>query len=401
MSNKRRHDSSSDDDDDDDDDIEYIPKTKAKRPKVSPEEELRRKVNASQMPAKAKQECLDKLKNNEGKDMTWVEKMLQLPWEKYIALPVTKQSPIANVHRYFEKVSKILDDAVHGMKTVKEEIINYIAQLVSTEGSSMPRIIGLCGVPGCGKTAIIRRGLAKALNKPMECFNMGGLRDSSYFLGHDRTYVGSHEGIIAKYLMKMQCMNGIFFFDEVDKISNSYDGIEIQNVLIHLTDPVQNHAFHDKYFAGIDIDISRLIMVFSFNDANLLDPILRDRIHIIQIPETTLKEKVEIGSKYLLKEIQGNIGFKRTEIILPDAVTEHIINSYCKDQKGVRKLKKCLESILLKLNTSRYLAPSMQKYKSLQQGIKIPFTITREIVDELIKGEHAVTEDKYLQSMYL
>jgi ATP-dependent Lon protease len=48
------------------------------------------------------------------------------------------------------------------------------------------------------------------------------------------------------------------FMDEIDKISTSEKGVDIQSVLIQLTDPIQNSDFQDKYFAGLSIDISKV-----------------------------------------------------------------------------------------------------------------------------------------------
>ena len=47
-------------------------------------------------------------------------------------------------------------------------------------------------------------------------------------------------------------MNPIIFFDELDKVSETKSGEEINGLLTHLTDPSQNNSFHDKYFSGID-----------------------------------------------------------------------------------------------------------------------------------------------------
>ena len=61
-------------------------------------------------------------------------------------------------------------------------------------------------------------------------------------------------------------MNPIIFIDEVDKISNTDHGREIVSILTHLTDLTQNDEFEDKYFAGIKFDLSKALIVFSFNE---------------------------------------------------------------------------------------------------------------------------------------
>jgi ATP-dependent Lon protease len=105
---------------------------------------------------------------------------------------------------------------------------------------------------------------------------MGGIRDSSTFVGFEYTYSGSRYGMLSQCLMDSEVMNPIIFMDELDKISLTNDGVDIQNLLIHITDPVQNMTYQDKYFSGVTVDLSKVIFVFAFNDVNLINPILKD-----------------------------------------------------------------------------------------------------------------------------
>ena len=359
-------------------------------------------VKKKNMPLIIKEEILRRIENSSSdkdKILDWVENALKLPFGKHVKLPVNKNSSAKVLAKFFAKVNKTLDNAVHGMSSVKEEVLNYIAQFISTNSESMPRILGLCGSPGIGKTAIIRKGFAEALNRPMVCLSMGGVRDSSFFLGHDYTYIGSKYGCLAQSLIKLNCMNGIIFLDEIDKVSDTSEGHEIQNLLLHITDPMQNHAFQDKYFAGLDLDLSKIIFVFSYNHEKMIDPVLRDRIYTIKVPDPTLSEKIVIAQKYLLKDIEVNVGFKAGDIVITSEVVESIVRTYCKGQQGVRGLKKCLENLLLKVNTARYLQDD-KKYKCFQKKLEFPFTITQSVADELLV-ECKPAEDKYLSSMYI
>jgi ATP-dependent Lon protease len=407
---KRHFDSDEEEYSDEDDwyseDDRYPP---LKRNNTDQKEELKKKIQSSQLPPKAKAEALNKLdflNSDKEKTLEWIQRLMSIPFGKKLQLPVTKKSNREDINKFFEGVDTKLDAAVYGMKQVKEEVVNYIAQMISTNNNTKPRVLGLQGSPGVGKTALVRGGFAQALGRPMQSISMGGIRDSNYFLGHDFTYVGSQCGIIIQSLIQLKCMNGILFMDEVDKVPLTHDGREIQNLLIHLTDPVQNHEFHDKYFAGIDFDLSQMIFVFSFNDDTLIDPILRDRLHIIKVPDPTVDEKIVIGRDYLLTEIRKNVGFRKNEIIIADEVIKHIVTQYCSDQKGVRGLKKCLESLLLKLNTARFQSPSKCKYKTIISRDKsntlrpkVPFTITHDVVKELLQQKEK--DPDWMHSLYL
>ena len=95
------------------------------------------------------------------------------------------------------------------------------------------------------------------------------------------TYEGSKWGRIVEILIESKCMNPIFYFDELDKVSNTDKGQEIINLLIHLTDYTQNTHFMDDYMDGIVIDLSRATFIFSFNDKSKISPILLDRMELI------------------------------------------------------------------------------------------------------------------------
>ena len=112
---------------------------------------------------------------------------------------------------------------------------------------------------GNGKTTLVKEGIAKALHRPFAFIALGGASDSAFFDGHSYTYEGSHWGRIIQILQDSKYMNPIIYFDELDKVSKTSKGEEIINLLIHMTDQSQNKGFQDKYYAGIPIDLSKVI----------------------------------------------------------------------------------------------------------------------------------------------
>jgi len=377
---------------------------------IKPEvETLKNKITNSTLPEDYKKIALDKestLSNNfstsSAKDKEWIETLLKLPFDKYCSLPVSKkESKMEDIHKFFENAVSTMEKVAYGMDNVKEEILDCISQMISTNNDCMPRVICLQGQAGVGKTSFIRNGISKILNRPFKHINMGGICDGDYLIGHESTYVGSKPGMIVNSLIESKVMNPIIFMDEVDKISNSEKGIDVQSVLIHLTDPVQNSDFQDKYFGGLKIDLSKVLFVFSCNDETKISPILRDRLNIIRVKTPSLNEKVIIGKDYLLKEVCPNVGFDIKSVKIEADTVKHIITNYCKDDAGVRGIKKILETLLLKINSAIY--NPLNKYKSLK-NVKLsteePFEITTKLVEEVIKKN----EDKYselMNSMFL
>ena len=90
-------------------------------------------------------------------------------------------------------------------------------------------------------------------------------------------------GKMADTLIRLGCMNPVFYFDELDKVSKTPKGDEIIHSLIHLTDSTQNNQFQDKYFSGIDFDLSKSVFIFSYNDESKINPILLDRMVTINV----------------------------------------------------------------------------------------------------------------------
>ena len=121
-------------------------------------------------------------------------------------------------------------------------------------------------------------------------------------------------------------MNPIIYFDELDKVSNTEKGNEIIDLLIHITDPTQNSKFVDKYFSDIYGDLSKCIFVFSYNNRDTVNSILRDRIFEINIEDYSIKDKVIITNKFILPTLIKEIGIDTTKYKFENnKIIEHII----------------------------------------------------------------------------
>ena len=67
--------------------------------------------------------------------------------------------------------------------------------------------------------------------------------------------------------------------------------------------------------------------------------------------------------------------------------------------KGVRNLKRCIETILLKINTARFIG-KRNKYKSLKGKLTFPTQVTTDMVDELI-DKNKDSRDEFVRSMFI
>ena len=184
-------------------------------------------------------------------------------------------------------------------------------------------------------------------------------------------------------------------FDEVDKISATPKGEEVQNLLVHLTDPVQNEGFEDKYLAGVPIDLSHVMFIFSANDITKIDKVLLDRMNVVHLKGYTNREKLTIAENYLLPAALKEVALSE-RVSFPRDVMEHIINVYASDQKGVRELKRCIETVVQKINMLRmYNNPSLPFHV---KDFTLPFIVRREHVEIFLKKRE--NRDDFPHFMY-
>jgi ATP-dependent Lon protease len=279
------------------------------------------------------------------------------------------------------------------------QIMQMLGQLIINP-SSIGTAIAIHGPPGTGKTSLVKEGISKILNRPFAFIALGGATDSSFLEGHSYTYEGSTWGKILQIIIDSKCMNPVIYFDELDKISETPKGEEIAGILTHLTDTSQNSQFHDKYFSEIDFDLSKCLFIFSYNDESKVNPVLRDRMYRIQTKGYMQPQKINICNQYLLPRIRDQVKFKSDEIIIPDECISHMIEKYCNKEDGVRNLKRCVEIIFTKLNLYRLMKPDTNLFEQdMALKVVFPFTVTRDIVDKLIKQEREVNPS--LLSMYI
>lgn len=297
------------------------------------------------------------LKNKEVKSNIYLEKEL-----KELFVSSTKENTNINIEQISFKYNKIstyissikttLDAAVHAHEKAKKQVERIIAQWIAGNDNT-GYILGFEGAPGIGKTTLAK-GLANCLkdeqgnSRPFSLIAIGGDANSSSLVGHSYTYVGSTWGQIVQILMDKKCMNPIILIDEVDKISRTEHGKEIIGILTHLLDTTQNECFQDKYFSGIDLDLSKVLFILSYNDVDAIDKILLDRVHRIKFDNLSIEDKIEICNKHLLPDIYKKVDLNGMIEITKDTL-KFIIEEYTLEP-GVRKLKEKLYEIVGEIN---------------------------------------------------
>jgi ATP-dependent Lon protease len=183
-------------------------------------------------------------------------------------------------------------------------------------------------------------------------------------------------------------MNPIIYFDELDKISRTPKGDEITNLLVHLTDPAQNSHFRDKYFHGIDIDLSKATIIFSFNNISNVNPILLDRITTIETKYLMKPHKIHIAQNYLLPNIMKETGLNSNDIKISDKNIGKLIEKYTREG-GVRKLKSLLYNVVREVNLS-----NLMKTPVCGTSIIFPMKLQHRHIKEFMKNKLPIQPEK-------
>jgi len=325
-------------------------------------------------------EAMQTMNGEYQKLKAYIESLCRLPMGKYAGLPIVNSTNTTQeqIGLFLKNTKQILDESVFGHKEAKDTIIRYLAQWIvnrNTKGC----VIGIHGKPGVGKTTLIKDGLSKALQLPFASIPLAGANDGSMLEGHGYTYEGSHYGQIASALMEAKCMNPILYFDEVDKIPQRRSE-EITGILIHLTDPMQNGAFTDRYFQEIPIDLSRCIIVFTYNDPELVSPILRDRMLQIEVDSYSSADKISIAKGYLIPSLYKQFQLNPSDITMTDDTIKQVMN-LIKNEAGVRNLRRALEGIFSTINLGRLVPPNTLGCVPYT----LPLTITPDMVKSIIE----------------
>ena len=331
----------------------------------------------------------------------WIEGLISIPFGEFINLNETNEKHgIMKIEDncYITNVHKRLNNAIYGHQEAKCHILQLVAKWLKNKDSN-GNVLAIQGPMGNGKTTLVKEGIAKALNRPFAFISLGGASDSSYLNGHSLTYEGSVWGRIVDILIKSKCMNPIIYFDELDKVSDTTKGEEIIHLLTHITDFSQNDRFQDNYFSGIDLDLSKILFIFSFNNEENGNKILKDRMNVINTKGFKCLDKIKISKEFLLPKLYDSFKFTSDEVIFTDPIVEHIITNYTEKEEGVRNLQRALETIMSKLNI-------YNMYSSIGDDLclpytikdfKIPYVITQDSVNILLTKKR----DNTPQHMYL
>lgn len=298
-------------------------------------DELWKQIEEKEIPTDLKNKLEDMyyrvITGDQSKLMNFINNVLRLPYHK-IPNILDKISCISTPYHeqieFIKSLYKTLDENLYGLNDVKDSIISFICQKINNPGNNSSKYLCLYGPAGVGKTSIVH-AISEALKIPYSYLSLANIDETSSLIGHSFTYEGSIYGCIADSLIKNGCTNGILLFDEIDKCKE-----KIQNTLLGIFDPLQNYKFRDSYYGNFYVDLSKSMMIICLNELDKINPILKDRLHIVNIPGYNENDKKIIIKKYILPKLENQY---KLNINIDKDVIDKIID-YSKDYKGIRQI---------------------------------------------------------------
>ena len=256
--------------------------------------------------------------------VTYLQLLLELPW-----------NDCSKDNLDLRQAREQLDHDHFGLEEVKERLLEHLA-VIKLKGDLKSPILCLYGPPGVGKTSL-GKSVAAALGRKFGRIALGGLHDEAEIRGHRRTYIGAMPGRIIQTIKRCGTSNPVIILDEVDKISVSNHG-DPSSALLEVLDPEQNTTFHDNYL-DTEYDLSKVLFIATANNVANINPALRDRMEMINIPGYILEDKIQIALNHLLPKQREAHGIKEQELLLTPPIVERIIAGYTRES-GVRSLDK-------------------------------------------------------------
>jgi ATP-dependent Lon protease len=274
-----------------------------------------------------------------------------------------------------------MNEVIYGQNIAKMEILEYLVS------SSKSRIIGLTGSAGVGKTTLIKNALSKCFNnRPFYYISLGGITDVKILAGSAPVWKGATSGRLVDALIETQCMNPIIYFDEVDKVGINSN---IHEYLIHLIDPVYNTHIYNN-FLDINIDFSKVMFVFSYNNKNLINKILLDRIKMVEMKDYTKDEMVIICEKYIIPQILDEMKMPNNLFNFDTDIIRFINTKITDKNKSMRPVIRLYQDIISKIYMN-YIINRNNKNTVLgslyKMNIKIKngsINITEELINNII-----------------
>jgi ATP-dependent Lon protease len=330
--------------------------------------ELKQRLDALALPAAARAEAAHELERlgrlgpaaaEAQPARAYLDWMLALPWN---ALAEERRPDPAAVRA-------VLDLGHVGLDEAKRRVVEYLA-VRSLAPDAPPPVLCFVGPPGVGKTSL-GRAIAGVLGRPFVRLSLAGVDDEVVLRGWHRAHPGAMPGRILHELRRAGARNPVMMLDDIDRLGKAGPGQgDPAAALLELLDPEQNASFLDRYL-GVPFDLSKVLFIATAGTEPQLPEELPERMEIIELPEYTAEEKVEIARRHLLPELLPEHGLAERDLRIADATLVKIVEGYAREP-GVRSLRRRIAALLRRIATRK------------AAGAGGPWAIDAALLDEVL-----------------
>lgn len=197
----------------------------------------------------------------------------------------------------------------------------------------------LVGLPGCGKSRLVRR-LGEELGIPFLPIGMAGLNDSMPLLGTARGWSSAQASPIITLLANQRSASALILLDEVDKvIGATKNSVPPTVALLNLLEPEGAVRWYDT-FLQTTCDLSRLLF---WGTANTLAPIpkpLLSRFRVVHVPEPR-EEDFDSIAQGARRDLAAAWGLPR-DTLPPVAISQSVLRP-----RNAREVQLVVERMLV------------------------------------------------------
>lgn len=296
----------------------------------------------------------------------WVTTVKRLP-KNTSALPVLDNN-------FLKHVDSVWNEKISGLEVIKEKLLPHFVQYLQT-GVSRPIIF--TGVPGCGKTRVMKTA-GEILSLPVHIANAVQIATGNGLTGHSKTYTAAMPGEVVEGMVRLRSGNFVFGIDEVDKAHLIADRSgNFQNELLTLTSDETAQEFKDN-FLGFSIDASHLFIIMTANEIDDISAPLQSRCDIIEFPEPDRQTIVSVLSDHTIPSLTKKLRCA-DKVLVDDRSVTYLVDRLYPSCKDMRKYQGIIESainqaFLQSLRAGRQIVVDADAIRSFLNGTSIKQT---------------------------
>jgi len=293
-----------------------------------------------------------------------------------------KEFPWASLHERtsidLHRLKHLLDKELYAMDEAKMQILQWAAVTNRCDDASVSPLL-LIGPAGVGKTSF-GKVIAEALDKQLAFVSIPSVETAWGITGSDPAWSGARPGVIIREIVSARELP-VFVLDEIDKsgAGGTYSS-PVQALLAFCDD--SRKRFKDQ-FLEVSVDLSRLFIILTANEADKVNPYLYDRCRVIELPGyTDFMTRRTILCEYIIPKLQRQFHMCEDEYMPSEKEIEEVLKHSIQPDGGVRLMERnarlLFESAIFQLQWKNTTGPICFSIEEIRRIIRETDRKTRQ-----------------------